>query len=145
MPCQCVTKSWLNILPGRLQTETESQGNAHQYETAIPSPRWHHVCCLSVLVASGAQGPLQAAIRRKQVESRRHHATTASDTFLKEMESENHSSEKQCGMELMGYLFDPDQGMWRGHVKAKPKHQVSGESFEVLQVKLRQLRLERCR
>lgn len=78
-------------------------------------------------------------------ESRPHHATTASNTFLNEMESENPSSEKQCGMELLEYLFDPDQGIWRGQVKAEPKHQVSGESFEVLQGKLRQLRLKRCR
>ncbi len=48
-------------------------------------------------------------------------------------------------MELMEYLFNPDQGMWCGYLKGDPEHQVSGESFEALQVKLRQLRLDPCR
>ncbi len=42
-------------------------------------------------------------------------------------------------MELMDYMFLPDQEIWRGYPKAHPDDQVYGKSFEGLQLRLRHL------
>lgn len=65
-----------------------------------------------------------------------------SNNFSKEQKGENCSVGRQSGIELLGYIFNPDQGMWCGYVKGDPEHQVSGKSFEELQVKLRQVHLD---
>lgn len=44
-------------------------------------------------------------------------------------------------MELVDYMFLPDQEIWRGYPKAHPDYQAYGKSFEELQLKLRHLRL----
>lgn len=42
-------------------------------------------------------------------------------------------------MELTGYMFIPDQGLWLRYLKGYPARQAYGESFEELQLKLHQL------
>ncbi len=64
-----------------------------------------------------------------------------SNNLSNEQESGSHSGDRPSSVELMEYIFNPDQGMWFGCLKGNPDDQVSGESFEVLQVKLRQLHL----
>ncbi len=44
-------------------------------------------------------------------------------------------------MELMDYMFLPDQEIWRGNPKDHPDYHVYGKSFEGLQLQLRHLRL----
>jgi hypothetical protein len=65
-----------------------------------------------------------------------------SNNLSKEQESGNHSVGRQSSMKLMEYIFNPDQGMWCGYLKGNPDYQVSGESFEMLQVKLQQLHFD---
>jgi hypothetical protein len=64
-----------------------------------------------------------------------------SNNVPNEQESENGSVGQQSSMELMEYIFHPDQGVWCGYLNGDPAYQVSGESFEELQVKLQQLHL----
>jgi hypothetical protein len=42
-------------------------------------------------------------------------------------------------MELATYNIWQDQGQWRGFLRDYPDHQVQGESFEDLELKLRRL------
>jgi len=48
-------------------------------------------------------------------------------------------------MELMEYIFIPDQGKWRGGLKGSPDDHAYGDSFEELQAKLHQLQLGQSR
>lgn len=65
-----------------------------------------------------------------------------SNNFSNERKGENCSVGRQSSIELLEYIFNPDQGMWCGYVKSDPDYQVSGKSFEELQVKLQQLHLD---
>jgi hypothetical protein len=65
--------------------------------------------------------------------------------FLKEPERENHASERYFCMELMEYLFHPDQGMWCGFFKGDPERQESGAGYEVVGASSGKHTLERLR
>jgi hypothetical protein len=42
-------------------------------------------------------------------------------------------------MDVAAYTIWQDQGQWRGYLRDNPDHQVQGESFEELELKLRRL------
>ncbi len=42
-------------------------------------------------------------------------------------------------MEIAQHIVWQDQGQWRGYLRDFPDHQVQGESFEDLEMKLRRL------
>ena len=42
-------------------------------------------------------------------------------------------------MELVEYIFSPDEGMWRGYLRGHPAYHTYSESFEELRLKLHQL------
>lgn len=48
-------------------------------------------------------------------------------------------------MELMDYMFLPDEEVWRGYPKAHPDYQAFGKSFEELRLNLHHLHLDLTR
>ena len=53
--------------------------------------------------------------------------------------SGGHFTDTLSGMSIPKFVMWQDQGKWRGHLQGYPDHQVQGEHFDELELKMRQL------
>lgn len=68
-----------------------------------------------------------------------------SSGLTKEHVNGSYSLGRRSDIELTTYIFIQDQGKWCGYPKDHPDCQVHEESFQELQLKLHQLRLDLSR
>lgn len=53
--------------------------------------------------------------------------------------SDHHVAGRLSDMDTPKFVMWQDQGKWRGHLQGYPDHQVQGEHFDELELKMRHL------